>query len=68
MSKPKKATYKDLMNYVNYLENKLNFNVNVLSKTMDHYIRFNKHDKKFMKYLEKVTPKNEKEQDIKKDI
>ena len=66
MSKIKKATYKELMSYVSYLENKLNFNVSVLSKTMDHYIKFNKDDKKFMKYLEKVVPDNEK--DIKKDI
>ena len=52
---------------MNYLENKLNYNINILSKTVDHYIRFNKHDKKFMKYLEKTVNKDEK-QSTEKDI
>ena len=66
-SKEKKITYKQLLSYVNYLENKLNYNINILSKTVDHYIRFNKHDKKFMKYLEKTVNKDEK-QSTEKDI
>ena len=47
----KKVTYNQLMSYIDFLENKLNFNINVLSRTIDHYIRFRKDDKKFMKYL-----------------
>ena len=72
-SKKKKVTYNQLTSYVNFLESKLNYNINVLSKTLDHYINFKKDDKKFANYLEKKYPKNDpvsaspKENNDKKD-
>lgn len=49
--KQKKITYKQLMSYVDFLEKKINYNVNILSRTFDLYIKYKKDDKAFLKYL-----------------
>ncbi len=64
----KKATYNQLMSYVNFLESKINYNINVMSKTLDHYIRFKKDDKEFMDYLQKTMGKEQKEQNNEEKI
>ena len=58
--KQKKVTYKQLMSYVDFLEKKLNYNVNVLSRTLDLYIKFKKDDKAFLMHLKsKENQENE---------
>tara|TARA_R100001463_G_scaffold46825_2_gene95515 strand:- start:871 stop:1092 length:222 start_codon:yes stop_codon:yes gene_type:complete len=56
------------MSYVNFLESKVNYNINVMSKTLDSYIRFKKDDKEFMNYLKETIGNEQKEQNNEEKI